>query len=202
MRLNEAVHVPPLESAMTSRMAHKWNETHHNHPIDVLYKEAHIGSMALDSKGEGLYVTVKRDDASVLLLHLNLIEDDDEDDDVKVEDASTIDEKMGLLGHTERVEVNLTEIGVTDPPQAMAVDEKSHVYLAVSDGVLVLKLKNGKQILGRLATPSPITSLTLGEDKYLYITTSSQLLRIRVRHGPPKLPTNMVRKSTIQKIKK
>ena len=195
MRLNEAVHVPPLESAMTSRMAHKWNETHHDHTIDVLYKEADMGSMALDSKGEGLYVTVKRDDASVLLVHLNLAEDDNDEEE---SDVSTIDTRMGLLHHTERVECNLTEIGVSYPPQAMALDGKGHVFLAVSDGILVLKLKNGKQVLGKLASPTPITSLTLGEDNYLYITTASQLLRIYVRHGPPKLATNLVKKSTIK----
>lgn len=197
LRLNQAVHVPPLESAMTSRMAHKWNTTHHDHPIDVLYKEMDLGSMALDVKGEGLYVTSKREDDSALLVHLSLLEDDDDDD----EEKGAVDQRMGLLHHTASVEFNLTEAGVTDePPQAMAIDDQGNVFLAVRTGVLVLK--EGKQILGKLATPTPITSMTLGEDKYLYITTSISLLPIKVRHGPPKLPTNLVSKKSTLKLKK
>ena len=186
MRLNQAVHVPPLDSAMMSRVAHKWNETHHDHTIDVLLKEPVLGSMALDSKGEGLYVTAKRDDDDgVLLIHVSLLEDDNDYDDEE-DNASTRE--------TATVAMNLTEAlaNITEPPKAMAVDESGNVFLAVSDGVLVLK--NGKLVLGKVASPTPITSLTLGEDKYLYVTTSSQLLRIRVRHGPPKPRTDQVKK--------
>jgi hypothetical protein len=186
MRLTRVVHVPPLHSAMESRMAHKWNETHHSHPIDVLYKETEIKSMALDSTGLGLYLTVRRaEDDSVLLVHLSLSEDDDDDE----EDTNKIDptSKMGGV----KVEFNLTSANIADPPQAMAVDEKDHVFLSVPGGVLVIK---NDRVLGTLTSPTPITSLTLGEDHYLYITTSTQLLRIRVRHGPPKVPTNRVKK--------
>jgi hypothetical protein len=190
MRLHEAVHVPPLDSAMTSRMAHKWNDTHHDHPIDLFYKESELGSMTLDSKGEGLFVSVKQqDDGSVLLVHLSLLEDDDDDDDDE--------EEEGNWQPTIKMAFNLTEAGVVEPPQAMEVDDHGNVFLAVSDGVLILK--HGHEIIGRLDTPTPITSLTLGEDKYLYIATSFQLLRIRVRNGPPKHPTNLVpKKSTIR----
>lgn len=190
MRLKEAIHVPPLESAMTSRLAHKWNVTHHSHPIDMLYKGAEIGSMSMDEKGEGLYVTVKRYDGSVLLEHLSLVEDEDE----------LTDTTSGLLQSTARVEFNFTSEtnDVAEPPQAMAVDEKGNVFVAVPNGILVLK--EGKHILGTLASPTPITSLTLGEDKYLYVTTSTQLLRVLVRHGPPKYPTNLAPKKSSIKI--
>jgi hypothetical protein len=190
MRLNQAAHVPPLESAMTSRIAHKWNTTHHNHSIDVLYRGADLGSMALDFKGEGLYLTVKRNDDSVLLVHFSLAEDDNNDNEEEAGQVS--DKRLGLLYDTATVTFNLTDAGVGEPPAAMAVDESGNVFLAISTGILVLK--DGKKILGKLDTPTPVTSLTLGEDKYLYITTSKQLLRILVRHGPPKFPTNLVKK--------
>ena len=170
MRLNQAVHVPPLESAMASRIAHKWNETHHDHSIDVLYRETNLGSMALDSKGEGLYVSVKRSDDSVLLVYLPLLEDDDDDDDEK-EPSQVSDTQMGLLYDAAIVKFNLTDAGIHEPPQAMAVDESGNVFLAISSGLLVLN--DGMEILGKLDTPTPITSLTLGEDKFLYITTST-----------------------------
>jgi hypothetical protein len=187
MRLTQAVHIPPLHSAMESRMAHKWNETHRGHPIDVLYKETEIKSMTLDSTGLGLYLTVRQaEDDSVLLVHLSLLEDDDDDDEQ--EDNKHFD-PMGVI---VKVEFNLTRANIADPPQAMAVDEKGHVFLSVPTGVLVIK---NDKVLGTLSvSPTPITSLTLGEDHYLYITTSTQLLRIRVRHGPPKVPTNRVKK--------
>jgi hypothetical protein len=193
MRLTQAVHVPTLHSAMESRMAHRWNATQHNHGIDVIYKETEMKSMALDSTGVGLYVTIRRDDNSVLLVHLSLLQDNDDDDDdeedVKIDTSS--DERMGLLGHTVKMEFNFTNSNIVDPPQAIVVDEMAHVFLAVPTGVLVIK--RGR-VLGTLASPTPITSLTLGEDRYLYISTSTQLFRIRVRHGPPKIPTNQVKK--------
>jgi hypothetical protein len=191
MRLYQAVHVPPLESAMTSRVAHKWNETHHDHSIDVLYRETNLGSMALDSKGEGLYVSVKRSDDNVLLVYLPLLEDDDDDDEKETSQVS--DTRMGLLYDAAIVKFNLTDADVHEAPQAMAVDESGNVFLAISSGLLVLNEE--MEILGKLDTPTPITSLTLGDDKFLYITTSTQLLRIRVRQGPPKLPTNLVKRS-------
>lgn len=198
MRLNQAVHVPPLESAMTSRIAHKWNKTHHDHSIDVLYRETVLGSMTLDSKGEGLYVTVKRDDESVLLVHLSLIPEDDDDEEEEEEVNKVTDKRLGLLYDTAEVQFNLTEASIKEPPPAMAVDENGNVFLAIPSGILVLK--DGRQILGKLDSPTPITSLTLGEDKYLYITTSTQLLRIRVRHGPPNLATNLVKKRSTIKL--
>jgi hypothetical protein len=193
MILNQAVHVAPLESAMTSRVAHKWNETHHDHSIDVLYRETNLGSMALDSKGEGLYVNVQRSDDSVLLVYLPLLEDDDGDDDDDKGTSQVSDTRMGLLYDAAIVKFNLTDVGVHEAPQATAVDESGNVFLAISSGLLVINEE--MEILGKLDTPTPITSLTLGDDKFLYITTSTQLLRIRVRQGPPKLPTNLVKRN-------
>ena len=180
MVLKQAVHVPPLKSAMESRMAHKWNETHHDHPINVLYENDELGSMALDATGMGLYVTVRQND-SVLLVHLSLLEDD-EDDEENAKDSGTA-----------RVVFNLTDANVKVPPRAMAVDDKNHVFVE-SGGTGILVLRKGR-ILERLDTPTAtITSLTLGEDGYLYMTTASELYRVRVRHGPPKIPTNLVKK--------
>jgi hypothetical protein len=139
-------------------------------------------------------VTVRRDDNTALLVHLSLVQDnfdddDDDEEDVKLDTSSV--ERMGLLGHTVKVEFNFTNFNIVDAPPAMVVDEMAHVFLAVPTGVLVIK--QGR-VLGTLPSPTPITSLTLGEDRYLYISTSTQLLRIRVRHGPPKIPTDRVKK--------
>jgi sugar lactone lactonase YvrE len=100
---------------------------------------------------------------------------------------------MGLLYDAAIVKFNLTDADVHEASQAMAVDESGNVFLAISSGLLVLNEET--EILGKLDTPTPITSLALGDDKFLYITTSNQLLRIRVRQGPPKLPTNLVKRS-------
>lgn len=188
MRLQQAAHVPPLESSMTSRVAHKWNSTRHEHPINVLYKETDVGAISLDAKGEGLFVTVKSDDGSVLLVQLSLLEDEDDEEDVSAD-----------AGDTVRIVFNLTaEANLVEPPRAMTVDETGHVFLTIPTGVLIVE--EGRNVLGKLATPTPITSLTLGEDKYLYVTTPTQLLRISVRHGPPKYPTKLVpKKPTIKK---
>jgi hypothetical protein len=80
----------------------------------------------------------------------------------------------------------------------IAVDRKGRLFWAVSDNLLVVDPDKGA-ILGKLALPADATSLTLGEDGFLYITTSNALLRIRVREGPVKAPTNMVVRPTRSK---
>lgn len=189
MQLNHAVHVPPLATAMESRMAHKWNKTHHSHSTEIVYKQPIIASMALDATGTGLYATIQHDDGNILLVRLALENDDDNEEDEKV--GSSIQADQGLLASTARVVFNFSDAGIKNVPRAMTVDGHGHVFVAAPTGILVIK---DGDVLGTLAGPTPITSLTLGEDRYLYVTTSSQLLRVRVKHGPAKLPTNRVKK--------
>jgi hypothetical protein len=72
-------------------------------------------------------------------------------------------------------------------------------------GVVILN-SNTKEWLGTLpvqignSSSSEVTSLTLGEDGHLYVTTRSQLLRIRVKHGPVVVPTNMLPKAASDRV--
>ncbi len=119
----------------------------------------------------------------------------------KEEDDYNDEEDNASTRETVTVVMNLTEAlaNISEPPKAMAVDESGNVFFAVSDAVFSSS-RNGKLVLGKVASPTPFTSLTLGEDKYLYVTTSSQDLRIRVRHGPPKPRTDRLEEKFYCKV--
>jgi len=76
---------------------------------------------------------------------------------------------------------------------AIAVDRKGHIYLATTNCILVLDGPHGN-LVTTLPVPQTPTSLTLGEDGFLYVSTVNQLYRIRVKHGPVLVPINLVGK--------
>ena len=63
------------------------------------------------------------------------------------------------------------------------------IFVTVDDGVLILR---GPLILGRIPVPDRPTAVTLGEDGYLYISSSSRLYRIRTKEKPAEIPTDRV----------
>jgi hypothetical protein len=81
----------------------------------------------------------------------------------------------------------------TSGPGPVLVDEAGRLYLAVDHGILVVQPPN--KVLGRVSTPNitdPILSLTMGEDRFLYIATSEALYRMKTRAKALEMPTNLV----------
>ena len=200
-RLSQAVHVESLESLAESRKAHAWNETHHGFPVDVLYQNGIqlIGGMAVDPSWLHMYVTVKDQEGRVLLLQLPIVveEEDDEEDEEKSDNTETEQavKPIGLMDHRAQIVMDMTQgLGLSEPGP-LVVSEKGHVFTAVPEGVAILstsKTSNAATILGILPTPQRPTSLTLGEDKFLYSFSDDSMFRIRIREGPVKVPTNLV----------
>jgi len=91
-----------------------------------------------------------------------------------------------------RIVFNLTQhVPSAKDPGAIAVSREGHVFWTTTEGVLVVDPKKNI-VLGKVPTPSELTSITLGEDGFLYLSTKTQLLRIRVQDAPVKVPTNIV----------
>lgn len=173
-QVRSALHVEQLESLRASRAAHEWTSLPQPLATSVMYQAEGRGSMgglALTAQWTDLYLSVRLEDSSVVLMQLPL---------VVVDEERQAEPKMVF---------NLSQHVPTTDPGVMVVDRQSNMYWATEDGILIVA---GNQVLARLPVPAPVTSLTLGDDSYLYATTSTALLRIRVRHGPVKVPTNMV----------
>jgi hypothetical protein len=145
-------------------------------------------------------------------------EDEEEEDDDDVPEARSKKTNRRASGAasaktsstTSAVAVDLTPYvaSAEEKPGSVAVS-KDFVFVTVDDGVLVVEAASAgsapQRVLGKLELqfaegppppplPLSLTSITLGEDGFLYLTTRDQLLRIRVRTRPVRHPTRRVRK--------
>jgi len=183
----------------------------------------YVIGLALDPSWTGVYLTsIHPKDHTLSLHHLKLDMDDDDDEDStedQKKDSNSVDpanetntvggidnessKPRGLLDDSATLVYTVksrsssssinTAAATTDGGGAIAVDQKGHIYVATYNGILVLDGPNGN-LLTTLEIPKPPTSLTLGEDGFLYVTTRNQLFRIRVKNGPVIVPTNLIGK--------
>jgi hypothetical protein len=216
-RLSQAVHVQAVPSLYDSHSAHGWNQTQHDLPVDLLYHASvrDIGGMAMDPTWLYIYVTVLDAEGRVHLMRMPAVTLEDDDDDE--EEADTDKEKVpklsaaaeatpqeqhsesqtahGIMDDKAQAILDLTQAVGSTQPGPLAVSDKGHVFLAVPQGIAIISTdeKGGAAVLlGILPMPAPPTSLTLGEDKFLYTFTDDSLFRIRVNVGPVMVPTNLV----------
>ncbi|CAB9504655.1 expressed unknown protein [Seminavis robusta] len=216
-RLSQAVHVESLPSLTVSRKAHGWNQTHHSHPVDLIYSGSQeIGGMAMDPTWLSLYATVLEHDGRVLLKQMPAVTMEDDDDDETDDDLADDEEDdpdnnlpkddeitagdeeqptteappKPVLNDAANIVLDLTQALNCTQPGALTVSEKGHVFVAVPQGIAIISAK--ASVLGILPMPSQPTSLTLGEDQFLYAFSDDSLYRIRVRMGPVMVPTNLV----------
>jgi glucose/arabinose dehydrogenase len=161
----------------------------------------------------GLYVVARLDDGGgngrVVLLRKDLYgssDEDDEEDEDEDPEASPMKTRRRGSGAAELVVVDLTPhvASPDETPGSIAVS-KDFVFVAVSDGVLIVDAAAGaerRRVLGKLELVfkdgSSLTSITLGEDGYLYLTTRDQLLRVRVQQRPVMHSTDRVPKRAIR----
>ena len=171
IRLKQATHVEPLDSLPSSRKAHSWTSLNTTTLPEVVLSRSKLGGMALEPNWVKVYLTAKQGD-SIVLLSVSLEEEDDQDE-------TTLPKSQVVMDFTEHATA----------PGPIAVDKKGLIFLGVDKGVLIVQ---DSKVLARLNVPETPTALTLGEDKFLYISIASSLLRIRVNEGPVHVPTNLV----------
>jgi len=174
----------------------------------LLFQQVHndreyhsLGGMALAESLKDLYVSVQMADESksLLLLKIPLVDESGVDDEVNEVTTKTIDETA-----TYQVVLNLTELvpswlpkihTPTSGPGPIALSQSGVLFWATSDGSIMVFDMAERVILGRLQLilpmsgtkgdwPVTISSMTLGDDGFLYVTTSNRLFRIRVHELP------------------
>jgi len=180
---------------------------------------ASIGGMALTEEWTSLYLTAKKEKGDVVLVKLPLVPSDDEEEEEGEEDRydHEKDEENAGRGAANvapagpkivfRLSEHVLSAKEGEGPGVIAVSRSGVVFWSVPGGVAIVDIASSA-VLGRLDLPpatgdddngdgSPsssteVTSLTIGEDNYLYVTTRTRLYRILLREGPAKVPTNLV----------
>lgn len=181
-RLKHATHVAPLPSLASSREAHAWNHLDYPYGVpDILYQtnKSILGDISIANDWTSAYVSVSGQDGAGLLRVALTIDDEDE---------STENNKVSTL-------VFLSDMGVSLENKASPIEvtQNGIVFWGMKDTILVL---DQGRVLGHVPVPTSPQSLTLGEDGYLYVATSTQLLRVYTKERPVKVPTNMVLRLT------
>jgi sugar lactone lactonase YvrE len=178
--LDNAMTIQPLSSTLESRKAHAWTTTqNHDIAVKIFYTSPSltaIGGLALDSTWTGLYVTTKTGN-KIQLLHMHLNDDDDE---------------QSLWNGRSEVVYEWNSDDEEQRPGPIVVDQKGYIYAGIDKKLAVL---THGVIVASMDLPARATSLTLGQDGFLYVSTASDLYRIKVRNQPLKVPTNLVVKS-------
>ena len=170
----------------------------------------------------GAVDTVDRASTVTRLYHMNLATEEEDDDAEDDNDNDDGDEEANKEGDTDgngtekdkrdsrsavaldtRIVADFTE---STPAGPVAMDQSGILFVGVDTGVVVLpkelSVKEATQQQGKsderlfLPVPDTPTSITVGGDKFLYVTTADDLYRIRIQTGPQKVPTDLIRKKT------
>jgi hypothetical protein len=197
-RLPQATHIPGLESLAASREAHAWetvNTTIITTAPQKLLQSTQLGGMALQpNQWLQLYVTMRQENGAIVVVSLSL-DDDENDNDDEEESTSSDDEEESTTSSIKvrrhQSTIVLDYSNYTSAPGAIEVDEKGNMYLLVDAGILFVS--SSYSIVGKMTFGNEsLVDLTLGEDKFLYMSTRTKLFRMRVRNGPLKVPTDLV----------
>jgi len=208
--------ISPLKSLTESREAHFWTSlpspppstttttteakiptsTNMNIIPQRILEQSRIGGViSVPNEWTEIYVTMSMGDnytAVLGILPLDVGEensnDEEEDDDITTTTTTTTttnpqQQSRLLIDYSQYASV----------PGPIVVDDTGRLYLAIDGGFLVVEPPN--KIKGHIRLPDisdPIVSLTLGEDRFLYIATKWALYRMKTRVKPLVIPTNLV----------
>lgn len=206
-RLKDAVHAQPI-SAEQSRVAHGWTKTtmedqdDRQDNIDILFQiNGTIDGLALGSDYSVLYILVATLSGKTVY-QLSLDSDEDEEEDVSggttiegLKEGVSVFYRMASenCGNDQTVEAKGSNLSVGSK---ISVDAKGTLYVITCPStVTLLSTENDQGVAnGSLSSlgSSDFTSVGFGEDGFLYITSSHQLLRVKNRIGGMTLPTNLV----------
>ena len=175
-----------------------------------------VADIALGPGGEELYVAGMVDGAA-RIVKIALDDDADHNDDEAVAPRRGKRDKSSAIGTASTTnmakpffDLSRKYTAKSSPPSdavfSIVVDNGGNVYASYPGGVVVIassgteiaslalssadtKSKNDKDKPTAAAIP---TALEIGDDGYLYVSTSTSLMRIQSRIGPAVIGTDMV----------
>lgn len=191
--LPQAFHVPALDSLPESRKAHEWTVLPNNYTTWRLAADAvggpessWIGGLAVDGASSTLYYSsLLAETGEVVLMQVQLERDDLDEDDEEDNDF-----QLKATVHT-----HLAAGGV---PGAVALTNQGSILVVVDDSIQIIPQKENGATVSTISLPmeTPVTSLTLGGDGFLYATSAAHLYRTRMAKGvgPVELPDRIPKK--------
>jgi hypothetical protein len=219
--VTQAVHIPGLASLEESRAAHAWRRLEPYESTNtstlatvvtrrILWADPSVSVIGGLAVTESTLYMAAVQDASPVILKMSLVteeeDDDDDDDDDDDEDSKDSKANENETAATRKSTVvaqashNLSRHG--NVPGAMVVTEAGDLIVAVDSKVVVCRA-NQATVTTTVAAgsddcdvllhlPEVPTSLVLGDDKYLYVTSQTKLYRHFLNSQPYKLPTNLL----------
>lgn len=215
-RRREAVHIPPIPVEQ-SRDAHGWASTTKDggndievDNIDTLFQTKNgsmIEGIALGPDFAELFILVTTANSAgwtktIYKLQLSAEDGGDEIDDKKAEknagDYSTFYE---MTSATCKSNVSVENNPTSSVGSKLTIDEKGTIYIISCPTSVSLLDKDKGHVIGTLALDNNVqksdaittlTSISFGEDGYLYITSPRDLMRVKSRVGGMTLPTDLV----------
>jgi hypothetical protein len=222
--LRGATNIEPLQSLSESRAAHSWTSLSRisttpelvplTNVMDVNGESLRddvqrIDGMAIASEPSGtvaLYLVARLEkSARVMLLCCAKYEDEAGDEEEEEKDGSAASTDSGKRTQTAVVvdlTPHITNHNNEDVHPGSIALSNDLAFIAVGDAVLVVHAAE-QRVIGKIEIANErntlsLTSITLGEDGYLYLTTRTQLIRLRAKLGPVKNPTNLVPRSALR----
>mmetsp|Transcript_38602 Transcript_38602/g.56832 ORF Transcript_38602/g.56832 Transcript_38602/m.56832 type:complete len:476 (+) Transcript_38602:120-1547(+) len=215
-KVHEAVHVPPIPASQ-SRAAHfqKANAT-----LELLYSKLRYPSgVALSHDYNFVYVS-DADPENLVIVKIPLEEEEEEDsreeedsheEDSHEEERECINDDSstctpppppkGLMDTTTSILFDATSLSASGRAGVMgglAIDEHGNIWAAGPGGVLIVSPTG--DLLGCVPTGMEVvTDVAFGADGYLYLTTHTKLLRMKVQVKGVVVP-NLVTKKNNKKI--
>ena len=159
------IHAEALSSLIESPNSHAWTAIGSNH-----------ASLALTPTWTSVYLLALKGD-SVILLRIPLEKDEDEDDDEDDDDEKA--QKVNVSTEPQVVLNIAQHFPSVKEAGVITVSREGHIFWMTADGVLVADPEK-IMVFGVIPTPSEPISITLGADGFLYVSTMTNLLRIRV----------------------
>lgn len=178
--------IEPLASLAQSRRAHGWTSLPHEENRDdwhVIFSGDAVGGFLLAydkvTALSRVLVTTSLPTAGVVILEIPLGDDDDDDDDDEEKETNT----------ESRIVFRLQRYLPTAlvPGPLVMTEKKKTIFMATTEGIAMLfpHADGDYRFAGLLRLPimdrPRITSMTLGLDSYLYVTTESRLWRIKIQ---------------------
>lgn len=183
-RLSRALHVDSLESLSISREAHSWKS------LDIMVPEivplgpmvVRVGGMAVAQDWSSILVVARHSTGQCVLMKVNMEEDDDNEGDDTPDGSERVPKPNVLVDLT-------TFLAGDELPGGLAVSQ-DFIFVLLAQGILVID-PNRQAVIGKLELGTLLTSITLGEDGYLYMSSPTSLFRTRIHSKVLKPPTDV-----------
>jgi len=215
--------IPPILSSQ-SRSMHSVHETkHEDGELDIIYdgqsSKSQLMALSLANDFRSVFVLERTKDSKVLVVNVMLEEEEEEEEDVDdedeegetKEDEDEEDEeyasicKSNIFFDITSLLPKNSKLSSPVPNGGMQVDTNGNIYIAIHPIGIVILNSIGVHV-GTIPITNPqsssshpseeiITSLAFGEDDYLYISTTTRLLRMKLHSNTKGMTMNVIKNS-------